>query len=179
MAERKKTRDIAFIALAAAMMAVSAQISIPLTIPVTLQTLAVFLAVTLLGTYRGCVAIAIYIVMGIIGLPVFANFKGGFSAVLGPTGGYIIGFIPMAITAGLLIGSSRSRVRIIAALSAGLIVLYAFGTVFYMIVWARRGGEIGALAVLSNCVFPFIPADAIKILACAEITAQLKSRIKI
>lgn len=177
-AYRGRIRDITYIALATAVIAVSAQISIPLTVPVTLQTLAIFLAVTLLGTGRGTAAVGLYIFIGAIGIPVFSSFKGGLAVLLGATGGYIIGFIPMAVIAGIIIGDSQKRLRIILALSAGILVLYSFGTVFFILMWMRGGEQIGFYTVLAKCVLPFIPADAIKIWICTEITVRLKGKIK-
>ena len=92
-----RTTDIAYIGLFVAAMAICSWISIPLVVPVTLQTFAVFLAVGLLGGKRGTIAVCAYIFLGAIGVPVFAGFGGGPGALLGQSGGYIIGFIFTAL----------------------------------------------------------------------------------
>ena len=95
----KKLRivDMAYIALFAALMAVCSWISIPATVPFTLQTFAIFAALGLLGGKRGTVAVAVYLLLGAIGVPVFAGFQGGIGALLGTTGGYLLGFLLSAL----------------------------------------------------------------------------------
>lgn len=88
-----RTVDIAYIGLFVAVMAICSWISIPATVPFTLQTFAVFMAVGLLGGKRGTIAVLTYVLLGAIGVPVFAGFSGGIGALLGNSGGYIVGFI--------------------------------------------------------------------------------------
>ena len=90
-------RDLVLIALFAALMAICSWISIPTTVPFTLQTFAVFVAAGLLGGKRGTIAVLVYILLGAVGLPVFAGFTGGVGILLGSTGGYIIGFLGSAL----------------------------------------------------------------------------------
>ena len=90
-------RDMAYIAVFAVIMAVCSWISVPYVVPFTLQTFAVFLAVGVLGGKRGTLAVLIYILLGCVGLPVFAGFSGGIGVVLGSTGGYIVGFLSSSI----------------------------------------------------------------------------------
>ena len=92
-----KTRDVAYIGMFAALMAICSWISIPTTVPFTLQTMGVFTAVGLLGGKRGTTAVLVYILMGAIGLPVFSGFTGGMGILFGSTGGYIIGFLASAL----------------------------------------------------------------------------------
>ena len=92
-----KTKDLALCALFAALIAVCAWISIPATVPFTLQTFAIFAALGLLGGKRGTVAVAVYLLLGAIGVPVFAGFQGGIGALLGTTGGYLLGFLLTAL----------------------------------------------------------------------------------
>ena len=92
-----KTIDMAYIALFAVLMAVCSWISIPAVVPFTLQTFGVFVAVSVLGGKRGTLAVVLYLLMGIVGLPVFAGFSGGLGVLLGSTGGYIIGFVFTAL----------------------------------------------------------------------------------
>ena len=98
-----KTREIAYIGLCTALIAVCSWISIPLTVPITLQTFAIFLTVALLGLKNGTITVLVYILLGAIGLPVFSGFKSGAAVLLGTTGGYIIGFLFSAIVVGLIL----------------------------------------------------------------------------
>ena len=104
-----KTRDMALIALFAALIAICAWISIPAPVPFTLQTMAVFLAVGLLGGKRGTIAVAVYIMLGAVGLPVFSGFNGGIGALLGPTGGYLIAYPLMALLIALILNKTGRR----------------------------------------------------------------------
>ena len=97
-----KTIDMAYIALFAVLMAVCSWISIPAVVPFTLQTFGVFVAVSVLGGKRGTLAVVLYLLMGIVGLPVFAGFSGGLGVLLGSTGGYIIGFVFTALVMWLI-----------------------------------------------------------------------------
>ena len=90
---KMKTIDLAYMALGAVIIAVCSWISIPTVVPFTLQTFAVFSVLGLLGGKRGTISVLIYILLGAVGVPVFAGFSGGFGVILGPTGGYIVGFL--------------------------------------------------------------------------------------
>ena len=159
-----KLQDMAYIALFAALIAICAWISIPTAVPFTLQTFGVFCAVGLLGGKRGTLAVLVYIALGAIGLPVFAGFKGGLSALLGATGGYIVGFVLSALVYWLVTKLLGDRVWSAAlGMALGLLVCYAFGTVWFMSVYARSTGAIGMTTALGWCVFPFLLPDAIKI----------------
>ena len=92
-----KTKDIVFIGIFAALMAICSWISIPTTVPFTLQTFAVFMAVGVLGGKRGTLSVLVYILLGAIGVPVFAGFAGGLGILTGSTGGYILGFLFSAL----------------------------------------------------------------------------------
>ena len=94
---RFSTRDMAYIALMAVLLAVCSWISVPAPVPFTLQTFGVFCALGLLGGRRGSTAVLLYILLGAVGLPVFSGFQGGLGKLLGPTGGYILGFLLSAL----------------------------------------------------------------------------------
>lgn len=159
-----KTLDIAYIGMFVAVITICSWISIPLEVPFTLQTFAVFVTIALLGTKRGLLAIITYILLGAIGVPVFAGFSGGLSALFGTTGGYIIGFIFSALVTGLIISHFGKKVYVQAiAMVLGLIVCYAFGTVWFIYVYTAKTGAIGIMTALSWCVFPFIIPDLCKI----------------
>lgn len=173
------TKDAAMIALCAAVMAVCSWISIPAAVPFTMQTFGVFLAVGLLGGRNGTLAVLVYILLGAAGLPVFSGFSGGIGHLFGATGGYIIGFVFSALVMWLaeaLFGKSNKL--LIASMVAGLLVCYAFGTAWFMVVYARDSGSIGLITALSWCVFPYIIPDALKILLAAVLTRRLRPLIK-
>ena len=104
--------DMAYIGMFTALITVCSWISIPTTIPFTLQTFAVFLTVALIGTKRSFISVIIYILLGAVGLPVFSGFKGGVGALLGPTGGYIIGFLFTALITGLILDKIGKKIWI-------------------------------------------------------------------
>lgn len=95
--ERNKTQDLVYVSIFAVLIAVCSWISIPAAVPFTLQTMGVFTAVGILGGRRGSMAVLIYILLGIIGIPVFAGFTGGIGVLAGTTGGYIVGFLVSAL----------------------------------------------------------------------------------
>lgn len=163
-AARGKTYDMAYIGIFAVMIAVCSWISIPATVPFTLQTFAVFLSVALLGGKRGTMSVVIYILLGAIGVPVFAEFTGGLGIIMNNTGGYIIGFL----FAALVMWAAESlfgRKLWVQAVSmvVGLAVCYAFGTAWFMFVYMRDAGAVGLMTVLGWCVIPFIIPDLVKI----------------
>lgn len=170
------TLDIIYIALFSALIAVCSWISIPLTIPVTLQTFAIFATAGLLGTKRGVAALLVYILLGAIGVPVFAGFSSGVGVLIGSTGGYLIGFIFIALTVGLITKFFGKKTYVLViSMIVGLLICYAFGTAWFMFVYTRNTGAVGLATVLSWCVIPFIIPDALKI-ALATITVKRVSK---
>ena len=170
--------DLTYMAVGAALTAVCSWISIPSTVPFTLQTFALFCVLSLLGGKRGTVSIVIYILLGAVGMPVFAGFTGGIGILLGTTGGYIIGFIFMALLFWLAehFFGNALPVRIVSML-AGLLVCYAFGTGWFLWVYARQSGAIGIGTALSWCVLPFILPDLAKMALAVGIAGRVKKFI--
>ena len=173
-----KTKDLALCALFAALIAVCAWISIPATVPFTLQTFAIFAALGLLGGKRGTVAVAVFLLLGAIGVPVFAGFQGGIGALLGTTGGYLLGFL---LTALIVWGmearfGSKTGVFLLSAV-LGMLVCYAFGTAWYLVVYARTKGAISLATALGWCVVPFLIPDAVKIALAVLLRGRLKRHI--
>lgn len=170
--------DLTYMAVGAALIAVCSWISIPSTVPFTLQTFAVFCVLSLLGGKRGTVSIVIYILLGAVGMPVFAGFTGGIGILLGTTGGYIIGFILMGLLFWLAehFFGNALPVRIVSML-AGLLVCYAFGTGWFLWVYARRSGAVGIGTALSWCVLPFILPDLAKMALAVGIAGRVKKFI--
>lgn len=161
---RGRTRALAECALMAAVIALCAWISIPAAVPFTLQTFGIFAAVAILGGKRGSAAVAVYLLMGMVGLPVFAGFKGGIGVLLGATGGYILGFLGSALTVWGMEQLLGRRGWVLAlSMVLGLVVCYAFGTAWFLAVYTRTSGPMSLSAALGLCVLPFVLPDVIKI----------------
>ena len=160
---RGKTYDMAYIAVFAVLMAICSWISIPTVVPFTLQTFAVFLAVCVLGGKRGTLSVIVFVLLGTVGVPVFAGFSGGPHVIMGNTGGYIIGFIFTGLVKWLMerILGRKMWMQAVSML-LGLSVCYVFGTIWFMIVYMRTTGPVGLSAVLGWCVIPFIIPDLVK-----------------
>lgn len=126
------------IALFAVLLAVFSWTTIPFAVPFTLQTFGVYVALMLLGGKKGTIAIALYILLGAVGVPVFSGFKGGVGALLGPTGGYIFGFLATGLVY-ILMEKRTFRFRAPVSLAIGTILCYAFGTIWFVIVYKRKG----------------------------------------
>lgn len=174
----ERVRTLTAVALFAALMAVTAQITVPLTVPFTLQLFAVFLALTALGGKWGTLAVAVYIALGAVGLPVFAAFRGGVGVLLGATGGYIWGFLFSGLTYWLLetvFQNERFWVRT-AKMCAALVVCYLLGTLWFWKVYTDGGKEIGVGKILMLCVVPYILPDLAKILLAVKVGDILKKR---
>lgn len=176
--QRSKTYDIVYIAVFAVIMAICSWISIPAAVPFTLQTFGVFIAVGVLGGKRGSLSVLVFILLGAIGIPVFANFSGGIGVLAGPTGGYIIGFLFSALLMWAMekLPGKKSVMQIVSMI-VGLIVCYAFGTVWFVIVYGRMNGPIGFTAALVSCVVPFIIPDIIKIALAYVLSRKLKKYV--
>ena len=158
------------IAICAAAMAVCAWVTVPSTVPFTLQTMGVFLSLRLLGGRNGTIAVAVYILLGLVGLPVFSGFQAGAGVLLGPTGGYIVGFLFIGLIYWLGEPLKPGRIASCALLTGGLAVCYTFGTAWFIRVNAAKGKTLTVLASLGICVFPYIVPDLLK-LAASEVIA--------
>lgn len=176
MRERRtfKTIDLVYIGLFAALIAVCAWIAIPLTVSVTLQTFAVCLTAGLLGWKRATLTTIVYILLGIIGLPVFTGFNSGLAAVTGPTGGYIVGFIFTALIVGFAVEKVGRKIwQNVVFMVIGILVCYLFGTVWFVIAY-----KVSFVSALSTCVIPFLLPDAVKIILAAVLVNRLKRFVK-
>ena len=175
-----KTVDLAYVALGAVLIALCSWISIPSAVPFTMQTFAVFFILPALGGKRGTASIAVYILLGAIGVPVFSNFNSGIGFLLGNTGGYIVGFVFMGIIYWLIVGILGKKLWTqILALVIGLIVCYAFGTLWFMMVYIKAKGTVALGAVLGWCVIPFIIPDIIKLGLALVLSRRLSSVLKL
>ncbi len=177
--QRIRTSDIVYIAIFAALMTVCSWISIPMVVPFTLQTFGVFMAVGLLGGKRGTLAVLVYILLGAVGLPVFAGFAGGPGVLFGTTGGYIFGFLfsALAMWAMERIPGKKAVVRIVS-MAVGLVICYTVGTAWFMVIYGRQVGTIGLSAALMMCVIPFLIPDAAKIALAFVLSARLRRYVR-
>ena len=163
-------------AMCAALIAVCSWISIPTTVPFTLQTFAVFLTCELMGG-AGIWPVALYILLGAVGVPVFAGFSGGMGPLLGPTGGYIWGFLALALTVTGWKKLLGGRLPVVG-MALGLAACYLFGTLWFVRVYAASSGPVSFAQALSWCVLPYVIPDAVKIALARMIGARVKAAIR-
>lgn len=158
--------------LISALIAVCAWITVPFAVPFTMQTFGVFCALLILGGKYGTVSISVYVLLGIIGLPVFAGFQGGIGVILSPLGGFIIGFILMGLTYLLLtkIYGEKTIVQL-TALIIGLFICYISGAIWF--VCFKK--SIGLITAITTCILPFIIPDAIKLWLAYIITKRINN----
>lgn len=174
--KRTNTRQLVFCALFAALIVVFAQVQIPLPglVPISLATFAVMMAGLLLGWKYGLLAVAVYVLLGAVGVPVFAGFKGGLGALTGPTGGYIIGYLPYAALAGLPNQKPQDSFwGRCGLLALGTLACYALGTAWFIHATGRTLAESMGL-----CVLPFLPGDAVKIALASFLAPRLRKAMK-
>lgn len=181
--KKLSTLELVYIAVFAALMAVCSWVSIPAPAPLapfTLQTFAVFVTLLLLGGKRGFLSILVFILLGAVGAPVFAGFSGGFGVLLGTTGGYIIGFLFSAVVYILFehFFGEKQLVKLIA-LVCGLLVCYAFGTAWFIVIYTRTVASVGLGTALMWCVVPFILPDIAKLVLAWSIALAVKKRIRL
>ena len=169
-----KTRDMTLTAVMAALICVAGPLTVAIgPIPLSLASFAVYLAGAVLGWKRGTLAVLLYLLIGSVGLPVFSGFSGGFQKLAGVTGGYLIGYLPCAFIAGLGAGEQKSAWHLPVCMAAGTAALYILGTAWFMV---QTGN--GLAAALGLCVLPFLPGDAIKIVAATLISKPIRNAIK-
>ena len=159
-------RDLTLTALMTAVLCVLAPVSIPIgPVPISLATFIIYLSIYILGTARSALCVVLYLLIGLAGVPVFSGYSAGPAKLLGPTGGYLIGYIPMVLIAGFFIEKSGMKlVGSIAGMIAGTAVLYLIGTVVLAV-----SAHLAPGAAISAGVLPFIPLDLVKICASALI----------
>jgi len=182
------TYNLVLEAICAALIAVCSWISIPFgPVPFTLQTMAIFIVLMSIGGKRGLVSIICYLLLGAVGVPVFAGFKGGIASLIGPTGGFLIGFIFVALVywalADKVFGKfmknyvTRLVFNIVIAVICE-VVLYAFGTSWFMVVYTPESGRVGLMSALTMCCFPYIIPDIVKLVVAALISSKLYTVVK-
>lgn len=167
-------RTLILCALFAAITAILAQVNIPLPlVPISGQTLAVGLTATILGSKRGVYAMVCYIAMGAVGLPVFAEMNGGAQVIVGPTGGYIYGFVVTAFLTGYILEkTSFSFIMAMVANVVGMVVTLAIGTVHLKVML-----DMGWNEALAAGVYPFIVVGLIKAFLASWIGIKVRQRL--
>ncbi len=184
----KRTYDMVLSAIGATLIVIGSMISVnAFAVPFTLQTMAIFIVLMSIGGKRGSISILVYLLLGAVGIPVFAGFKGGPAVLMGPTGGFLIGFIFVGLLWWLLADrfisktGSKAWLRIVLRIVMAVfceVAMYAFGVVWFMTVYASQTGPVGLSSALTMCVFPFIIPDIVKIAVAASASEACAKVVK-
>ena len=170
--QKIRTKQMVLIALMTAVTCVLGPLSIPLPfspVPISLTNFAIFLAIYVLGMKNGTISFIIYLLLGAVGVPVFSSFRGGLQVLAGPTGGYLIGFIFLALIMGFALDHfDRKLVPTIIGMIIGMAVCYAFGTV-----WLAKLLSLSFKEGLMMGVIPYLAGDAAKIIIAAIVGPKL------
>lgn len=176
--KNNKTKELCFCGLMVALMAICSWIQLSIgPVPFTLQTFGVFAAVGILGGKLGTISVLVFVILGAVGVPVFAGFSGGPSVLFGATGGYIIGFIFTALVMWLfekLLG--KGIIKLVISMVVGLFVCYLFGTAWFVLTYT--GGSVSVKEALGWCVIPFIIPDLIKMACAAVVSSALNKTVQ-
>lgn len=169
-----KVKTITTCALFAALMCICGPLSVPIgPVPVSLTNLVIYFAVMILGTKGTLISYIVYLLLGLVGLPVFSGFQGGVAKLAGPTGGYLIGFILMIPICGIIKEKCKANpVITIIGMILGTLVAYAFGTAWFVFITKNT-----VMASLSLCVYPFIPFDIAKIVIAVLIGRTIRKSL--
>lgn len=173
---KNNVRDLVIIALTAAIICVLGPISIPLPklVPISLTNLALYFLVYIVGTRRTSIAFIVYCLIGLVGMPVFSGFQGGAEKLVGPTGGFIVGFLPMIIVMGLFIDRHpEKKVLSVIVMEASTWIAYLLGTFWYCYTM-----EAPFAAAIAACVLPFLAEDLIKMIVAAIFGPSIRKRLK-
>ncbi len=165
-----------YASLLAALTAAGAYLAIPIgPVPIVLQNLFIFLSGLLLGGKWGLASVAVYLLAGICGLPVFAGGTGGIGRIVGPTGGYLIGFLPAVFLIGLISEKAKGRVLFdVIGMILGALIIYALG-----VSWLKIQTGMAWTKTLALGMYPFLPGDALKIAAAVPIARALRPVLKL
>ena len=170
----KRIHSMALAGVMAAVLCVLAPFSLPVgPIPISFTTLLLYLALYGLGWKLGTVSCLVYVLLGAVGMPVFAGYQGGFAVLAGPTGGYIAGYLPMVVVAGLAIDRGQARWIQLLGLVAGTALCYLMGTAWFC---CSTGSSLQGALIL--CVVPFLPGDMLKIGAALAAGPGLRRRME-
>mgnify|MGYP002619667529 FL=1 len=172
---KTNVREMALIALMAAVTCILGPLSVPIgVVPISLTNFAVYLAIYVLGCRRGTISYIVYLLLGLVGLPVFSGFSSGVGKLFGPTGGYLIGFIFMALICGFAIDRFEAKpIPSMIGMILGTIVCYLFGTG-----WLAYQAGMTFYQALAAGVLPFIVGDLVKMVICAVVGPQIRRRLE-
>ena len=168
------TKTLTLVAVLTAVLCICGPLAVPIgPVPISLTSGVLMLIALLLGAGRSTLCCAVYLLLGLVGLPVFSSFRAGMSVLAGPTGGYLVGFLPMTALGGYFCARTDKRTLQAAALVAATALLYVLGTAWFV----YQTGKTLPVA-LGACVLPFLPGDALKILLVVTAGNLLKDRLK-
>ena len=168
------TRNMTLTAMLTALLCIAGPVTLPVgPIPLSLTTAVLMLMALLLGASRATLCCGVYLFIGLLGVPVFSGFTGGAGQLLGPTGGFLVGYLPMTALCGFLCARCDSRTSLALTLIIATAFLYLCGTAWY----CRQSGVSPASAAAA-CIFPFLPGDALKILLILTCGPSLRSRLR-
>ena len=169
------TYQMAVTAVMAAVLCVLGPLTVPIgAIPISLANFVICLTAWLLGPKFGTLSVAVYLCIGLIGVPVFSGYGAGLAKLAGPTGGYLVGYLLLALIGGLFIEKSNGNPVVSGiGLVLGDAACYVLGTIWFMIL---TGADL--VSALGWCVLPYLPGDAVKIVLAAALTIQLDKRLK-
>ncbi len=171
-----KIRQMTLIGLMTAVLCILAPLSLTLPIspvPVSMGNMAICFVVAVLGLKRGFLSVLLYILLGLAGLPIFSNFTGGMGKLFGPTGGYLIGYLFLALLFGFFMERFNNRpVSNFCGAAAGMLLLYLFGTV-----WLAFQLDLDFISALWAGVIPYIPLDVVKIILAVILGTKLRKRL--
>lgn len=178
MTETRKfnTKTLTLIGVMTAVICIMGPLSIQLPIspvPISLGTLAIYFVIYVLGMKKGTISCCIYLLIGFIGIPVFTGFTSGPAKLLGPTGGYLVGYIFMALICGFVVDKTNNIFACFSGILLGTAVLYLFGTV-----WLAYQADMTFIAALAAGVLPFILGDLAKIVIAMIVGGQIKKRLR-
>lgn len=172
--QKINTRQLTLVGVMAAVTCILGPLSLPIgVVPISLTNLVIYFAIYVLGGKRGTLSYIVYLFIGLVGLPVFSGFSGGFPKLFGPTGGYLIGFIFMAFISGIFIDKFPSKIYMcFFGMILGTITTYIFGTA-----WLAYQAHLTFNSALAVGVLPFIPGDLVKMVIASFIGPQIRKRL--
>lgn len=171
---RKHMQNLTTVALMTAVMCILSPISFAVgPVPISLGTFVLYLCVYMFGAWKSTASVCVYLIMGFAGVPVFVGYTAGVGKLLGPTGGYLVGYIFVTLIGGLMLDKIKRNLWLgILWLVVSTVVLYAFGTVWYLFL---MGGSVKHALMI--CVVPFIPLDCVKIAAAVFVGDAARKRL--
>ncbi len=174
--KHKNTKQMALVGLMAAVICITAPFSLnlPLSpVPISLGTLAIYFVVSVLGRKYGSISVIIYLLLGLAGLPVFSNFHGGVGILLGPTGGYLVGYLFLAWICGFFVDKWQGKsLPCFVGMVLGTMACYFFGTI-----WLSYQSSMTFTQAFLSAVVPFLPGDFIKLLLALIATRKVHRRL--